>query len=102
MLDREPRADYDIQRRAKASTSATLRACVSLYLIYLGYQLIKNANTGQSTMSPALAVAAGVGLIAAALGFGVYILRRYRGELEAARLTPPEDGPDGEEQETQP
>lgn len=38
-------------------------------------------------------------LIAAALGFGVYILRRYRSDLEAARLKPEEKepAPDGED-----
>lgn len=99
MDGREPRFEYDIQARARAGTSATLRACVSLYLIYLGWQLIKNSGSGESTMSPALACLFGGLLIAAALAFGVYIFRRYRSDLEAARLKPEEQEPaaDGED-----
>ncbi len=84
----DERYAYDIQKRARAGTSATLRACVSLYLIYLGYQIIRNALDGTTTMSLGLSLFFGGVLIAAALGFGWFILRRYRSDLEAARITP--------------
>ena len=86
MDKQEARCEYDIQKRARAGTSATLRACVSLYLIYLGCQIIRNALNGTTTMSLGLSWLFGGVLIAAALGFGWYILRRYRSDLEAARI----------------
>lgn len=84
------RFEYDIQKRARAGTSATLRACVSLYLIYLGYQMIRNARDGLTTMSLGLScVFAGL-MFLVALGFGWYIFKRYRRDLEAARISPVE------------
>ncbi len=77
---------YDLQKRAGAGTRATLRSCVCLYLGYLGFQLIRNADSAESTMSPQLAWVFGLLLLAAAIGFGVYVIFRYRADLEAARL----------------
>ncbi len=85
---------YDVQKRAKASTRATLRAVVSLYLIYLGYTILKSTVRGESTLPLWLGWTAGIVFIVGALGFCVYIYRRWRMDLEAARLTPPDQEPE--------
>ncbi len=77
---------YDVQKRARAGTSATLRAAVALYIIYLGFSIIRGVREGGTSMSPALGWSAGLVFIAAALAFGVYTWKRWRREVEAARL----------------
>ena len=91
MNDKNPQ--YDVQKRARASTAATLRAVVALYLIYLGYTILKNTIRGESTLPLWLGWTAGIVFIAGSLGFCVYIYRRWRADLESARLTPPEQNP---------
>jgi hypothetical protein len=94
MGDRE--LEYDIAKRARASNVATLRAVVAAYLLYLGGSLIWDMLKGKSTLSPAFAWIAGLGFIAAALVFGFYTWKRWRAELEAAKL-PPAEADDGTE-----
>ena len=79
--------EYDIQKRARAGVKATFRGVVAVYIIYLGYQIIRGGES-------AWQIAAGVVFIAAALAFGVYAFRHWRLDVEAARLP---DGPDGSE-----
>ncbi len=93
--------EYDIQKRARASTAATLRAAVAIYFIYLGRSVIVGVREGSTTMAPWLGWTAGIVFIAAALAFGVYAWKRWRQDLEAARLpaealTTEEEKPDGE------
>ena len=88
MGDRE--LEYDVTKRTKATNTATLRAVVAGYLLYLGGSLLWDLLKGTSTLSPALAWTAGLGFIAAALAFGLYTWRTWRRELEAAKLPPPE------------
>ncbi|MCR5576345.1 MAG: hypothetical protein K6F56_04995 [Oscillospiraceae bacterium] len=95
-MDKEPQLEYDVQKRAKASTAATFRAVVALYFLYLARQIIRGAMDGSSSMSPVLAWIAGLGFIAAALAFGFYTWKRWRAEVEAARLTPAETDDDTE------
>lgn len=92
MNNSELKFEYDIQKRARAGTRATLRAAVALYIVYLGWSVIRGVREGTSAMAPWIGWTAGLVFIAAALGFGVYALRRYRLDLEEARL--PETGPD--------
>ena len=61
-----------------------LRAAVSAYLIYLGFDLFRAWLVGASTLSPTLAWLCGPGFMAAGLGFGVYSFLRYRRERDAA------------------
>ena len=89
----DQRFEYDIQKRARAGVRATLRGAVALYIIYLGYQLVRDAAGPWQA-------AAGVFFIVAALAFGLYALRRWRLDLEAARLpetaeADPDDCPGG-------
>ena len=96
MNNSEAKFEYDIQKRARAGTSATLRAAVAIYIIYLGRSIIKGVREGTSTMAPWLGWTAGIVFIAAALGFGVYAWKRWRMDLENARL--PQDALTTEEE----
>lgn len=90
--------EYDIQKRARAGTAATFRAVVAAYLIYLGWKI---ATAGDGSMPPLAARLIGCAFIVAAIAFGIYTWKRWRLDLEAARL--PESGEEqiqerGEEQ----
>ena len=91
--------DYDPQKRARAVTAATLRAAVALYIVYLGWSIIKGVREGGTTMAPWLGWTAGLFFIAAAVGFAFYAWRRFLREQEAARL--PLSAAAGEEPETE-
>ena len=85
---------YDVQKKARAATWATLRAVVSLYLLYMAWLIVK-ALGDSSPIPPVLGwIIAGV-FAAAALGFGVYTWRSYRQDLTDAKL----GGPDSPEDE---
>lgn len=86
--------EYDPQKRARAVTAATLRAAVALYIVYLGWNIIKGVREGGTTMAPWLGWTAGLLFIAAALGFAFYAWKRYRQDVEAARLPVSEDSAD--------
>lgn len=94
--------EYDIQKRARAGTAATCRAVVALYVLYLGYKLIRGVMDGSSTMQPWQGWAFGVFFLLAGLAVGYYAWRRWRIDLEAARLprkeTLPEESADQEEE----
>ena len=92
MNNSDAKFEYDIQKRARAGTRATLRALVAGYLVYLAWQIVKGVRTGASTMAPAVAWAAAAFFSLAAIAVGVYAFKSWRAELEAARL------PDGEEE----
>ena len=96
--NRNDKLEYDVQKRARAGTAATFRAVVAVYIIYLGYNLIKTTVDGSSTLPVWLGWAAGIFFIAAALGFGYYIWRRWHIDVEAARL-PETPGPQEIEEE---
>ena len=85
-MDEKNRVEYDVQRRARAGTSATLRALVAGYLVYLAWQIVKGVRSGETSMSPAVGYAAAVFFLLAALAFAVYLIRRWKKEVEAARL----------------
>lgn len=93
----KPEFEYDIQLRAKAGTAATFRGAVALYIIYLGWTILRNCLEGSSTLPLWLGWVAGIGFITAALGFGVYAFKRYRIDLEAAKLPPAEEQEDEDE-----
>ena len=50
---KEQQFEYDIQKRAKAGTAATLRAVISVYIIYLGWTVLKGVRNGSSPGLPA-------------------------------------------------
>ncbi len=91
--------EYDPQRRARASTGAMLRALVAGYLLYLAWQIVKGTRSGESSMNPAIAYAAAAFFVLAAIAFVVYLIRRWRTDVEAAKL--PVQTETGEADETE-
>ena len=85
-MDSGPQFEYDIQKRAKAGTAATFRAVVALYLVYLAYQIVRGVRDGSSAMSPVIGWIACVVFVAAAVAVGFYAWKRWRADVEAARL----------------
>ena len=86
--------EFDVQKRARAGTTATLRAAVAVYMIYLGWKIMTAEG---SSVPSTLATVIGIVFIAAALAFGVYTWKRWRIDLESARL-PKADEQEGEDQ----
>lgn len=72
----------DPQKKNKAYTAAALRALVSGYLIYLGFQIMTNQDT---TMPVTTARLLGSIMILAALLFAGYVLYRLKTDLTAAQ-----------------
>ena len=98
-MDEKNRVEYDVQSRARAGTSATLRALVAGYLVYLAWQIVKGVRSGETSMSPAVGYAAAAFFLLAALVFAVYLIRRWKKEVEAARLPADrEEAPQGEDE----
>ena len=96
MNNSDAKFEYDIQKRARAGTRATLRAVVAGYLIYLAWQILKGVRTGSSSMAPAVAWVAAAFFALAASAVGIYAFRSWRADLEAARLPVEEPEDDGE------
>lgn len=82
---------YDMQKKNKANMRATFRAVVSLYLLFLSYQIAHGSASGDSPIAPALAFAIGAGFVICALGYGVYTWRQYKSDMSAARLDDDEE-----------
>ena len=92
---KEQQFEYDVQKRARAGTAATLRAVISLYIIYLAWSVLKGVRNGSSPVPVWVGWLVAIVFTAAAIAFGVYTWTTWRRDLEAARL-PANDG-DGEE-----
>ena len=92
---KEQQFEYDIQKRAKAGTAATLRAVISVYVIYLGWTVLKGVLNGSSPVPVWVGWLVAIVFTAAAIAFGVYTWKTWRRDLEAARL--PANHGDGEE-----
>ena len=67
----------DFQRQRQASTRAGIRGAAALYILYLGWSILRDTVKGASTLPVWLGWLAGLGFMAAALAFGVYTYRRY-------------------------
>lgn len=91
------RLEFDVSKRARAGTAATFRAVVVGYLIYLGWKI---ASAEGGAMSVLTARLIGAVFILAAIAFGVYTWKRWRIDLENARL--PEEPEEHGEDEDQP
>ena len=95
MGDRELK--YDTRKRARADNIAAIRAVVAGYLAYLAWQIVKGVRSGESTMTPAVGYAIAALFVLAAAAFAVYLIRRWKKEVEAARLPADrEEAPHGE------
>ena len=78
------RPSYDVQKRNKAHTAASLRGVVTLYLIYLGWKIVSGSLGADTSMPLWVGVLLGGLFVAAAVVFGVYTIKRYRADRKAA------------------
>ena len=88
---REQQFEYDVQKRARAGTAATLRAVISLYIIYLAWSVLKGVRNRSSPVPVWVGWLVTIVFTAAAIAFGVYTWKTWHRDLEAARL-PANDG----------
>ena len=94
---KEQQFEYDIQKRAKAGTAATLRAVISVYVIYLGWTVLKGVLNGSSPVPVWVGWLVAIVFTVGAVGFGVYTWKPYLRDREAARLPVlPEEEKDGD------
>lgn len=83
---REEQFEYDVQKRARAGTAATLRAVVSAYIIYIGWNILKGVRDGSSPIPAWAGWLIAFAFIAAALAFAFFTWKTWRRDLAAARL----------------
>ena len=62
----------------RAANFFALRLAVAAYLVYLGFDLLRDWLGGGSTLSAAAAWGFGLGFMAAGLGFAVYSFLSWR------------------------
>ena len=82
---------YNVQKRARAGTTATLRAVAAIYIFYLGLTVLRGTLRGSSPVPAWIAWTAGLVFMGGALAFVCYAYRRYRADLAAAIVTPQEE-----------
>ena len=83
---KEEQYDYDVQKRARAGTTATFRALISIYIIYLGWTVLRGVLKGSSPVPVWAAWLTAIVFTGASICFLVYTWKRYRKDLEAARI----------------
>lgn len=83
---REDKAEYNVQRRSRAGTTASLRAVAAGYLIWLGWTLLRDMLNGSSTLPVWLSWTASIGFAAIGAAFGWYTWKRYQADMKAAEL----------------
>ena len=84
MKDVETR--YDMQRRARAINTGVLRAVIAGYLVYLGVTILRDQLAQAGELPPVLGWTAGLLFAAGGAIFARFSWRRFRADLEAARL----------------
>ncbi len=77
-------AKYDTQKRSRAGKAAVLRAVVAGYIAYLGWKI---ATATDTTMDRTLAYILGGLFMLAAGAIVFYIVKRYRADLEEAKIS---------------
>ena len=105
-MNRKEQPRYNEQKRSRASITAVLRAIVAFYLAYLGWTIAQNSGGADTTMQPWMGWSICAVFTVAAIGFGVYTMKRYQADLKAAELPEEEDtarpgeadGKDGEDE----
>lgn len=73
----------DAARKSRAGNKAALRLAVAVYLLYLGYTILRDMLVGISSLSPVLGWTAGVGFIVCGLLFGWYSWKRWKEARDA-------------------
>ena len=81
MDDRRP--EDDAARKSRAGNRAALRLAVAVYLLYLGYSILRDMLTGISSLSPVLGWTAGAAFIVCGLLFGRYSWKRWKEARDA-------------------
>ena len=74
---------YDQFKYSKAVRSGALRVIVAVYICYLAFKI---ASAEDTSMSKTLCWVIGGAFTAAAIGFIVYSYKRFRADLEDAKL----------------
>ena len=80
----------------RAGNFFAVRLAVAAYLVYLGFDLLRDFLAGASTLSAAAAWGFGLGFMAAGLGFGVYSFLRYRRETAKEKAEETGKTPEGD------
>ena len=88
---KDARFEYDVQKRARAGTAATLRVVVSAYVIYLAWTVLRGVLDGSSPVPVWVGWLVAVVFTGAAIAFCIFTWRTYRRDLEAARIQPHEE-----------
>ena len=78
--------EYDAQLKARAGTTASLRAIAAGYLVYLAWTIVRDILNGSSTMPQWLGWLSALVFAGSGAAFGLYAWTRYRKDLEVARL----------------
>lgn len=93
-MDEKPK--YNVQRHRRATIRSSVRAAAALYLVYIGYSLIR--DRAESSMPVWASVAVGAAFIAAAAAIGLYAWRQYKADLKDAQVRPEDLQEQDEEQ----
>ena len=77
-----------VQMRSRAAIRASTRALAAGYLVYLSYQIVRDAYRGESGgMQPWVAWAVAAVFCAVAAAFGLYAWKVYKTDMKAAEPT---------------
>lgn len=93
------RPKYTVQGQRKASGGLALRGLIAIYLLYLGWGVIRTAGREGNALRPWMSWAFGLLFFAVAVGFGLYAYRCYKADLKAAEVH--EDAPAEQPEETE-
>ena len=79
----EKKKEKDAASKNRTGNFFALRLAVSAYLVYLGFDILRDFLSGASTLPTFSAWGFGVGFMVAGVGFAAYSFLRYRREKEA-------------------
>jgi TRAP-type C4-dicarboxylate transport system permease small subunit len=80
--------EYDIQKRARAGSSAVFRVVVAAYIIYLGWTVLRGVLNGTSPVPVWVAWLVAIVFTAGAGAFLFYTWKKYLRDREDARIVP--------------
>ncbi len=83
-MDEKPK--YNVQRHRTAMIRSSIRAAAALYLLYIGYSLIRDRSDSSMPVWGSIAAGAAFVLIAAAIG--LYAWKQYKVDLKDAEVRP--------------
>ena len=88
----EKKKEKDAASKNRSGNFFALRLAVSAYLVYLGFDILRDYLSGVSTLPIVSAWGFGVGFMVAGLGFALYSFLRYRRETAAENAKGEETG----------